>query len=130
MVQACHDYFTRAAQAEAARLPGGPAALQEQLDALNAFHAWLDGRLRAFRRRFKHARASLLASLDPAALKVFLEDALYQGPLHAEVRRLKTRCILLLHHGAWTLHWNICFSGHGHAVKRNIDGFCICNAVH
>ena len=84
-VQAAHDYFTRAAQAEAARAPAGAAALQEQLDALDTFHAWLFTKLRAFRRRFKHARASLLASIDQAALKVFLEDVLYQGPLHAEL---------------------------------------------
>jgi hypothetical protein len=84
-VQACHGYFTRAAQAEAARCPNGTAALHEQLLALETFNTWLCENLCSFRRRFKHAHASLLMSLDSASINAFLEDVLYQGPLHVEV---------------------------------------------
>jgi hypothetical protein len=66
-------------------VPNGEALLAEQLDALNKLHAWLFAKLRGFQRRFKHARASLLASLDSTAIKAFVEEIVYQGPLHAEV---------------------------------------------
>jgi hypothetical protein len=85
MMQACHDYLTRAAQTEASRVPNGEALLAEQLDALNKLHAWLFAKLHGFQRRFEQARASLLASLDSSAIKAFVEDVVYQGPLHAEV---------------------------------------------
>ena len=84
-MQAFHDYCTRAAHTEAARVPNGAATLQAQLLALDQLNAWVLTKLRSFQRRFKHGRASLLASLDAAAVKAFLEDVVYQGPVHAEV---------------------------------------------
>ena len=91
-VQSTHGYFTRVAHAEASRLPAGSTMLTEQLAALDELHTWLVGRVHSFRRRFKHARASLLTSLDAASLKAFLEDVQYQGPLHVEV--WARRCVL------------------------------------
>jgi hypothetical protein len=73
-----HAYFTRTAQVEAKRSRGTKEALNEQLSALNELHSWLFARMQAFRRRFKHAHASLLASVDANSLQVFLEDVVYQ----------------------------------------------------
>lgn len=95
-MQSTHGYFTRVAHAEAARLPAGSTMLSEQLAALDELHSWVVGKVHTFRRRFKHARATLLTSLDASSLKAFLEDVQYQGPLHVEVRARAWRITVLL----------------------------------
>lgn len=84
-MQAAHDYFTRAAHAEAARMPAGSTLLAEQLAALDELHKYVVEWLHAFRRRFRSGHASLLAALNSGSLKASLENVLYQGPMKIEL---------------------------------------------
>jgi hypothetical protein len=84
-MQAAHDYFTRAAHAEAARMPAGTTILAEQLAALDELHKYVVEWIHNFKRRFRHGRTSLLASLNAGALKATLDNLYYQGPIKIEL---------------------------------------------
>ena len=84
-VQATHDYFTRAAHAEASRMPAGSTSLAEQLAALDELHKYVVEWMHTFKRRFRHGRASLLTSLDAGSLKATMENLVYQGPMKIEL---------------------------------------------
>ena len=84
-MQAAHDYFTRAAHAEASRMPAGSNSLAEQLAALDELHKYVVEWMHTFKRRFRHGRASLLTSLDAGSLKATMENLVYQGPMKIEL---------------------------------------------
>lgn len=84
-VQAAHDYFTRAAHAEASRMPAGSTLLAEQLAALDELHKYVVEWMHTFRRRFRCGRASLLTSLNAGSLNATLENLHYQGPMKIEL---------------------------------------------